>query len=105
MKNGSAQRVPCVCDSQKMNDTSHCAGVATGSWPELLVLECPSRGAAAEAAAKFTFPPGLLCWRQVLQTPRAESTGEHSFDFLAPVLHCLLFQVPIKPEQLLCGPW
>lgn len=96
--------VQCVCDVQKCPQwlADNCAEVATrelsasGLELELLVLECPSRGAAAEAAEKFTFPPGVLCWHHTLQAPRAKSIGEHRFYFLAPILHGLLFQVPIS---------
>lgn len=49
---------------------------ASGLELELLVLGCPSRGAAAEAAEKFTFPPGVLCWPRALQTPCAVSMGD-----------------------------
>lgn len=72
---------------------------ASGLELELLVPECPSRGAAAEAAEKFTFLPGVLCWHHTLQAPHAKSIGEHRFYFLAPILHCLLFQVPISLNQ------
>lgn len=49
---------------------------ASGLELELLVLRCPSRGAAAEAAETFTFPPRVLCWHQALQTSRAVSMGD-----------------------------
>lgn len=99
--------VQCVCDVQKCPQwlADNRAEVATrelsasGLELELLVLECPSRGAAAEAAEKFTFPPGVLCWHHTLQAPRAKSIGEHCFYFLAPILHGLLFQVPISLNQ------
>lgn len=83
VKNSSAQCVctMCVWCAEVVTGRNHCWSSHTGavrraSELELLVLECPSREAAAETAEKFTFPPGLLCWHQELQTPCAVEHGQ-----------------------------